>query len=88
MDSCVKENEPMAGVAPSGTGYSSSGVGAFPCGQAGEEEKHPGQPGTTLNEEPSTSLCPPPAKKKRACRGALLEFLKEEAEKEHERFER
>ncbi|XP_034096646.1 uncharacterized protein LOC117562844 isoform X3 [Gymnodraco acuticeps] len=81
-----------ADVAPSGIGSSSSGAGAAPCGQAMEEEEDPGQPGTsssttTLDEEPSTSLSPPPAKKKRASRGALLEFLKEEAQREQERFE-
>ncbi|XP_034005335.1 uncharacterized protein LOC117497457 [Trematomus bernacchii] len=92
MDSCVRENEPTADVAPSGIGSSSSGAGATPCGQAIEEEEDPGQPGTsssttTLDEEPSTSLSPPPAKKNRASRGALIEFLKEEAKREQERFE-
>ncbi|XP_034059354.1 uncharacterized protein LOC117537990 [Gymnodraco acuticeps] len=81
-----------ADVTPSGIGSSSSGAVAAPCGQAMEEEEDPGQPGTsssttTLDEEPSTSLSPPPAKNKRASRGALLEFLKEEAQREQERFE-
>ncbi|KAI9518467.1 hypothetical protein NQZ68_036918, partial [Dissostichus eleginoides] len=47
MDSCVRDNEPMADVAPSGIGSSSSGAGAAPCGQAIEEEEDPGQPGTS-----------------------------------------
>ncbi|XP_033991068.1 uncharacterized protein LOC117486669 [Trematomus bernacchii] len=81
-----------ADVTPSGIGSSSSGAGAAPCGQAIEEEEDPGQPGTsssttTLDEEPSTSLSPPPTKRKRASRGALLEFLKEEAKQEQECFE-
>ncbi|KAI9525178.1 hypothetical protein NQZ68_009381 [Dissostichus eleginoides] len=86
--------QPMdsADVAPSGIGSSSSGAGAAPCDQAIEEEEDPGQPGkssttTTLDEEPSTSLSPPPAKKNRASRGALIEFLKEEAKREQEHFE-
>ncbi|KAK5935894.1 hypothetical protein CgunFtcFv8_021211 [Champsocephalus gunnari] len=81
-----------ADVAPCGIGSSSSGAGAAPCGQAIEEEEDPGQPGTsssttTLDEEPSTSLSPPPAKKNKASRGALLDFLKEEAQREQERFQ-
>ncbi|XP_037626195.1 uncharacterized protein LOC119488532 [Sebastes umbrosus] len=87
MDSCVGENpEPVANVAPSG---SSSRARSTTCGQASAEEEESVQPGTSsgtaeLDDEPSTSTRPPP--RKRQATKALLNFLKEKAKKEEERF--
>ncbi|XP_074548761.1 uncharacterized protein LOC141806935 [Halichoeres trimaculatus] len=95
MDSCVGEN-PHTDAAGAFMAGPSSTVGSAACRRTLEEEEEEeeeeteAQPGTSCGsyDGPSTSTCPrpPPRKRTRPNRGALLNFLKEEAAREEERF--
>lgn len=54
----------------------------------GEEDKDEAQPGSSsvTQEDSEPCNCPPSPKRRRTCQGDILEFLKEEAAKEEERF--
>ncbi|XP_049452289.1 uncharacterized protein LOC125900989 [Epinephelus fuscoguttatus] len=93
MDSCDREDEPVAAVFSRGPTF----PGAATCGQACEEEEEeeeedaaqPGTSGSTTtqgDDGPSTSDCPQP-KRQRTTRGTVLAFLKDEAAKDNERLE-
>ncbi|KAJ8345931.1 hypothetical protein SKAU_G00301240 [Synaphobranchus kaupii] len=100
FDSCVAANPGhVADGASDGGGSSPPGSVAASRSQVwveevdedeeAQEEDDP-QPGsgsfTREDGEPSTSACPPPPKRRRTSPGAVLEFLKEEAVREDERF--
>ncbi|KAF3855114.1 hypothetical protein F7725_023169 [Dissostichus mawsoni] len=76
MDSCVRENEPTADVAPVELALHPVELGPLLVARQLRKRRILG----SLAQSP-------PAKKNRPSRGALLEFLKEEAKREQERFE-
>ncbi|KAJ8254131.1 hypothetical protein COCON_G00207430 [Conger conger] len=100
MDSCVAENPARVGdEALDVSGSSPDSLEAtysMVCVEVeGEEvgddedyeEAHPYSSSLRQEDcEPCTSACPPSPKRRRTCQGDILQFLKEEATKEEERF--